>query len=184
MNRIFQIVIVIVGVIFISSCSNPNRELLNEINSLQKQVDSLSKAYDKIDIDFFKEINAEIQLNMEFIQSNLAKVDMKDTIVSKYVGTYGTLWKTINRTFKRGGSSLESKLLESKKQIENLKYDVKNELVTNPEVIRVFMKSEAKEIERLKSKVKTTSEQFMGHREKYETLEPKIDEIIKNIKAQ
>lgn len=153
-----------------------------EINQLQNQVDSLQNHYSEIDIEFFKEISVEIQQNMEYIQSHMDKIDMKDTTVSRYIGSYGTLWKTLSRTFKRGGANIETKLNESETQLSDLKHDVKNENLTNPDIIKRFLKSERNEVERLKTKMKTISKQFKSHRENYIRLQPNVNEIIESSK--
>lgn len=155
-----------------------------EIKELQYQVDSLQTVYSHIDVEFFKEINVEIQQNMEYVQLHFDAIDMKDTAVSKYIGAYGSLWKTLSRSMKKHGAALESNIAESEKQLSDLRYDVKKGIISNPEIIKHYIRSERTEVERLDRQVKQAFNQFSKHRKSYNVLQPKINELLKPLKKE
>lgn len=177
----------IIIIVFLTafSCSNPNKSYIKKISMLQQEVNDMKDETKKMDINFFREKYSEISKNMEIVKSNMDKIDMNDTSISKYIGAYGTLWKTMGRTFKKQGAlNIEERLLESEKQLKDLKHDIKHKILTNPEVIKTFIKSEQKEVERLKIKVETVVRQFKTQRERYYKLTPRTEEIIEPFKNQ
>ncbi len=164
------------------SCSNETNVHLQQINTLEKQVDSLLDVYNTIDFDHFKEMTTELSINVEFIKHNHSELDMQSREVSKYIGNYGALFKALTRTFKKGGSTIISEIEASKTQLENLKYDIKKELISQEEDIKKYVNSEKEIVELLVIKMNLIHNEFDRHEKEYDLLKDPVTEIIKEIK--
>lgn len=184
MIKLRYLFLVVFSLFIAFSCSNPNRKYIKEISTLQHSVDEMQNELEKVDLVFFREKYTEVSKNMDFIQKNMNKINMQDTAVSKYIGAYGTLQKTMSRTFRKGASGLEGMLDECEKQLDNLKHDIKHDILKNEDMIETFVKSEKNEVERLQRKMKAISEQFSGHLKNYNKLSPRIEQIIKKVEEQ
>ncbi len=166
------------------SCNKESNADIQQIKKLEKQVDSLTRVCNSIDFNHFREMSTEANVNVEFLKNNHSNLDMQNREVAKYVGAYGAFSKSLSRTFKKGASSLEGELELSKSQLKNLRYDIKKELISGDKVIKEYIESERKFVDRLNVLVNIVHGEFQKHEKDYALLKEPVDVLIKEVREK
>lgn len=172
------IVLLLIAPAWLGSCSSAKKEYVSAIKMLEIKVDSISEVYAEIDIEYFVEIQKIVQANMIFVQGNAEVVDMDDDTVALYIGAYGSLWKTMNRTFKHGGASLDKDIHECKLQLSHLKHDIRKGLLTDIALITSYIRKEREAVEKTKYIVEKTVLEFGTQKRIFMKLNEKVDSIL------
>lgn len=173
-----HISVIIVASIILTSCTNENKEFINQVKQLENRVDSVESVYNDLDIDELNMIYQKLTKSTEFFKSNFVLFEDEDTSVTKYIYACRNLTKRMNRSFKRGGSDLGNKIKEQQLQLSNLKHDLKHGLLTDTAEINKFIGIEQKAVVNMANSSKTLFSQFKTEKDHYYRIKDSIDVII------
>ena len=157
-----------------------NKKEITTLNTIQEQVDSLLNIVEnmrKDSLDFFYHTTKE-KLSF-FKQANtLLPNTQHQLIVSE--------WSYLFKFFKKNKSkpvALFYQLNFSKKQINNLKTDIKNNAWTEKE-ISDFVNDEKQVLKKTENEINYLNQSFTNKKAKFYVLLPKINTIIDSIRLQ
>lgn len=175
--------LLVLGIVF-SSCNNENNEYLLQVKQLEKKIDSVESVYNMIDLDELNFIYKKLTRSTEFFKANFVLFEDEDTSVTKYIYACRNLTKRMNRSFKRGGANLGETINERQKQLSNLKYDLKHNLITDTIEIARFIELEQEAVINLISSSNVIISQFNTEQEHYYQIKDSVNAIIERTKLR
>ncbi|MCK5823220.1 MAG: hypothetical protein KAG95_04395 [Bacteroidales bacterium] len=184
MKRI--IIIIFVASVFLFSCVNKETKVkIDKIDSLLIQIDSLSYELEQVKIDSLRAVYSVTKSNNEFFQNN--NFDMpEDKAFIKDFGGYGLVGKNLKRLL-GSYNTMNTDIEYSKKQLINLRHDIKKELLTNSDTINRYIIDEEEAVNNIKvnllPKIQLLNKQlplYYKTHKRIENFKKKIELRIKN----
>lgn len=177
MNRFLSLIFIC---IFLISCQP------NEVKERSKQVDSLQVVMNKsaetlmaLNPEFTAEANGIIEEKLDFIQNNYSDTMNRETAI--LIGDYTRMRRNLNKL----NTTYKSQLTQvdyTKKQLENLKTDVKNQKIGQEE-FEVYLNTEKEQIEKISETISNLSTWQENTEKRFGQLDSAINVLISNIKT-
>jgi len=167
-------------VLFIT-CNNPDRSSeIAKIDSLYTVLDTIAVNLKEVDTAGIKTRNTEYWDNINEIKKNYNGTpgDTAWTIVTQYGG--------IKKTFKKflfNYHFWEKEIAFSKEQLDSLKYDVENNLITK-EDFKKYFKGEEEAVNSLNQDIFFSIKNVDIYSGVFDTLNPKIIKVIETLKKE
>jgi uncharacterized membrane-anchored protein YhcB (DUF1043 family) len=177
MKKLSIIIIIFVALI---SCNNETTQhKLEEIKTLQTQVDSTKKVFNTLDFEKIAEMKAYAKQQLDFLDKH-----NKDTTRAnaKYIDVYYANFK-LTRKFVKGYERLESEIDFSTSQLTHLYNDVENGFANDSNYVKHF-KDEKTAVFKIVNTCATLVDWQMRSTKRYNGMVQPIDSIITELKKQ
>lgn len=183
MKKIFFLIVI--GSL-LAACNSEKQKSLRKVKYLSSKIDSITDIYNSIAFNEFKDIKDEIEANGNFLKENAKLIENIDSNYISSFGTYLAAGKGIGRVFKKMNKTIGKELELSKSQLSNLKYDIKNQLISNTDSVAYYITAEQKAVDGLLRNIDIIKSSMNMQQEAYELTREKVDSIIdiakKNLK--
>jgi hypothetical protein len=143
-NLFFALIVIVV---FASCSSNKNAKELKTIDSLYTVIDTVNVMIEKADYKSFEKMYATSKENLDLLKENFD--DKKDSTWSTI-----TLYSSLNKHFKSFSKKFPQFIVdveESKKQLDNLKADIKAGKIEK-DTVDLYVSDEANAMSKTKKK--------------------------------
>ncbi len=172
-----KLVFSVMATVILFSCNSADNSSLTVIHHLQKETDSLLNIVNKIPKDSLEFMYQTTKEKLDFFKklNTLLPNKIHQNIVSE--------WSYSFKFFKKQKSKPSAffyQLNFSKKQLNNLNDDIKNN-IWNDKKIQQFITDERQALEKTKLEIKAFSMTIGKEQEKFNRLYPKINVIIDSI---
>lgn len=153
------------------SCSNySNQQYISSIDSLSTKLENAAKNYSDMDSLAIVEIREEIV-------DNCSKIDYRDdNLHNKIIIHYTKISSSIEQILKID-FQLKKDIVKSRTQINNLLYDVNNDLIDTSLLVH-YIADEKKKINRIIDRINYNYERVIAETRKYDSLNPLIKNLI------
>lgn len=168
----------IIGLGF-SSCKNAFEKEIGEVENLLSDVNEIEKSL--VAVDTAKVFSTKRQMEKDLQEIN----KIKDTLTREEAFRIDELFSSKKRIFKltENYSDFLGQIDFSKKQLMNLKQDLKNDLMTKEDFAMHFAKEQNAVLE-LKKNINKRVDGLAVELEKFRLFRPDIEEFIENRKLK
>lgn len=172
-------IIIIIFVALASCKSETTQQKLQEIKTLQVQVDSTKKVFNTLDIDKMSEMKTYAEQQLDFLEKH-----NKDTTRAnaEYIDVYYGNFKLI-RKFVKGYGRLESEIDFSTSQLTHLYNDVDNGFTNDSSYVK-HLKDEKTAVFKIVNTCATLVDWQERGTKRYSGMVQPIDSIITELKRQ
>lgn len=169
MRLLLRYIPVLILVLF--SCNNVrNQQYISSIDSLNLRLENATENYPKIDSISFAKIR-------ENVTKNCKAIDYKDdSNYRKLFIPYSQINKSIKHILKMD-FQIRKELLNSNEQIDNLLYDVNNNLIDAKLLVK-YIEDEEKYVNELIGRMDFNTQRLIAETNKYDSLNPLIEKLI------
>ncbi|GAB4283892.1 MAG: hypothetical protein Kow0068_08830 [Marinilabiliales bacterium] len=180
-NRITGILLPIIMFIFIffsGSCDNNTSKYLNRTDSLLTEANQLKNIANNIHSDSIEIYYHEIK-NIDKQLTSLIKGFPEDSLMKQKILKLGE----IEKVFKKSPpdiKKLKEEINISVKQLNDLRHDIENKLISKEEIIKYY-NEEKSILDELSPRIKHKSESINKYFNDYHMLKPEIIEFIDSL---
>jgi len=179
-----NILIALIITISLVACNNQNKVNLTDLKQVEIKLDSAHKFFQTLQIVEFYQLKSEMDSTLMFVKDHedvLAKIDAN---YINYFGPYSSSAKAISRVFKKRIKEIETNLKLADKQIEDLKYDLKNNLITDSDSIKHFIAQEQNAVFIVIDEIKAIEKIMNQQKKAYEFTHEKVDSLVEMAKQK
>ena len=175
MSNRFLLFLSIITIFVFSSCSNAVKEKqLAKIDSLMAIIDTASCNLNKINIDTVSKRYETYKATNKRVAEHYQKYRNEENW--KYLCAYNNVRKPFKTMFLQYGT-YKTELISSKKQLEDLKHDVANKLISEEEFHSFFI-IESKSANDLSFKINMQVEMVLSQYKNFDTVHPYLIKLI------
>jgi hypothetical protein len=181
LTKIFHLILALSVILFFVECKNNKyQKEIAKIDSLKTVLNKVEKKLTEIDTNVVHEKYKKYKENMNVISVNYSynKKDLGWNTICQY----GKIEKPL-RDFSSEQGDIKKELKFSRKQLDSLKFDIQNGNIEKKEMSE-FIESESDAVAEIVQTIKITNENTKTELNRFDTLNPKIEIIIKKIKKK
>jgi len=181
MYKISHLVLAFVMILSFTECKNNQyKKELARIDSLKIVLNQAEKKLAELDTNVVHEKYKEYKKNLNFITANYP--DKKKDPNWNTLCQYSMIDEPLGG-FNNEQHHLKNELMYSRKQLDSLKFDIQNGNVEK-EKMNIYIESESNAVADLEQKIKEAIETAQTELNRFDTINPKIEKIIKSIKKK
>ena len=164
--------IILLATIMLSCSNNSNKQYILSIDSLSTTLENTVIKQLKIDSFAIVEIRKEVE-------DNCSNINYKnDNLNNKVIIQYNQIVSSLDQIL-RMNIQLKKDIANSRTQINNLLYDIKNNLVDTT-LLAKYIKDEKITVNSIVDRMNYNYERVMAETSRYDSLNPLIENIIHN----
>ncbi len=180
MNKFYHAGIIGILISLAFSCSKPEKDdMLLKIDSLQTSLKQLEENMQEITIRQAKDMYATYSMNVNKLKKYIDT--QKEDSLFIDLKNYSFI-RTPLKKFVKKQPKWEEEIAYTRKQLDDLYQDVTTNAIS-PETFTTYFNSEAEAIAQLNNEIPVYVKHMKEQMVNFDTLNPRIEEIIKNLKA-
>jgi hypothetical protein len=167
--------------LFFWGCTPPEvKQNVAQIDSLMTELTKAEAIMTELDISFTDEALAKVEEKLGFIEANLT--DTLDRDMALFLSDFSRMRKNLNK-LKATHKAQKEQISYSLKQLENLKYDVKNQL-TSSEEFNEYYHSEKESVNRVLETSMNYNAWHNSSEKRFAVLDSATDVLVTQIKSK
>ena len=166
----------------ITSCSsNKFSKQITQIDSLNVVLDSSFSKLNSLDTSVVQSYYLKYSDNIKLIRNNFKEKEKEDEEIWSIITRYGMIKKPL-RDFKKNFVKYSKEISISHKQLNDLKSDIKNNILTKDQIIQ-YIKEESEFVKYINVSVSGLMENTKIYFNQYLELNPKVEKYFQNAKS-
>lgn len=177
--KLKDLLFILLTIGIMSSCSKFGfeSEEVKKIDSLSAELDRVLQDFRSVDTATLFNQYEEVLSNTKYIQKfNIDTLPLK---MAQHLSEYYSMRRHLESY--KNYNKIEEELLIGKQQLEDLKHDFKNDIISDKK-FREYYTIESNNYLKLESKVQAMLNSWERFQEKYPKYNPKVDSLVKDIK--
>ncbi len=167
----FTISVIFVLFVFISCTNSNNKFFVEQINSLEVGLNNAYSNYNKFD-------SLEVSLIRNKVKINCRMVSVDDSaIISKTLITYGHIDKSMKQIIRMNHRIMEDYSF-SKSQLEDLKYDISNDHISDT-IFKQYFEEEKKIVMSIIERMEYNTSRIITETNRFDSLNPIIENYFR-----
>lgn len=177
MVRLKIVLAIFFTILLLHSCNSDKRTFKKQAKQLLEKADSLEKEFNSVDYQFYKDLYAEMRVNCDLLADLSEEIIEIDPDFIKYCGPYSSAAKGLSRAFRKHYKKNEEKIALSKRQAEDLLFDIKNNNIPT-DSIQFYLNDEIAAVNKLSVEITSFKNNFEMQESAFNQTKDRVNELV------